>query len=139
MQPPQKAARLISAVMDRYGTITHIKSHINILTKIFSRRIYINMTKRTDFEWDTAKDLINQQKHGVTFALAQLAFLDHDRIILEDLEHSQNEKRYYCLGRVAGGILTVRFTYRKGKIRIIGAGYWRKGKKIYEKQNKVHG
>jgi len=97
------------------------------------------MTKRSDFEWDSAKDLINQQKHGVSFALAQLAFLDHQRIILEDLGHSSDENRYYCLGKVTDGILTVRFTFRKSKIRIIGAGYWRKGKKIYERENKIHG
>ena len=96
------------------------------------------MTKRSDFEWDSAKDLKNKEKHGVSFALAQLAFLDHHRIILEDLEHSQDEKRYYCLGQVSDGILTVRFTYRKRKIRVIGAGYWRKGKKIYEKENQIH-
>ncbi|GHU08368.1 hypothetical protein FACS189431_4490 [Alphaproteobacteria bacterium] len=30
------------------------------------------------------------------------------------------------------GIATVRFTIRKGNIRIIGAGYWRKGNRIYE-------
>jgi len=96
------------------------------------------MKKRSDFEWDAAKDQLNQEKHGVSFALAQLAFLDHDRVILEDLEHSGDEKRYYCLGRVSGGIMTVRFTRRFQKIRIIGAGYWRKGKKIYERQNKVH-
>jgi uncharacterized DUF497 family protein len=93
------------------------------------------MKKRSDFEWDSAKDKLNQKKHGVSFALAQLAFLDHNRVILEDLEHSADEKRFYCLGKVAGGIMTVRFTYRKNKIRIIGAGYWRKGKKIYEKEN----
>jgi len=62
-----------------------------------------------------------------------------NRVILEDLEHSDAEKRYYCLGRVADGIMTVRFTYRKNIIRIIGAGYWRKGKKIYETENKIHG
>ena len=56
---------------------------------------------------------------GVSFALAQLAFFDHQRIILEDLEHSGDENRYYCLGKVTDGILTVRFTYRKNKIRII--------------------
>lgn len=101
--------------------------------------LYLNhMKSRSDFEWDSAKDILNQKKHGVSFALAQLAFLDHNRVILEDLEHSDDEKRYYCLGRVAGGIMTVRFTYRKNKIRIIGAGYWRKGKKIYEKENKIH-
>ncbi len=91
-----------------------------------------------DFEWDENKDKTNQEKHGVSFALAQLAFLDHSRLILEDLEHSIDEKRYYCLGRVSGGILTVRFTYRSDTIRIFGAGYWRKGKKIYEKENKIH-
>jgi uncharacterized DUF497 family protein/predicted DNA binding CopG/RHH family protein len=89
------------------------------------------MTKRSDFEWDSTKDLINQEKHGVSFAMAQLAFLDHQRIILEDLEHSLDENRYYCLGKVTDGILTVRFTYRNDKIRIIGAGYWRKGKIKY--------
>jgi len=93
------------------------------------------MKKRSDFEWDSPKDKLNQKKHGLSFALAQLAFLDRNRIILEDLEHSEDEKRYYCLGKVAGGIMTVRFTYRNSKIRIIGAGYWRKGKKIYEKEN----
>ncbi len=97
------------------------------------------MTKSSDFEWDSSKDKLNQEKHGASFALAQLAFLDYNRVILEDLEHSDEKKRYYCLGRVAGGIMTVRFTYRKNKIRIIGAGYWRKGKKIYERENKIHG
>ena len=81
---------------------------------------------------------MNQKKHGVSFDLAQMAFLDGKRVILEDIEHSSKEKRYYCLGSVAGGIITVRFTYRRNKIRIIGAGYWRKGKSIYEKENKIH-
>jgi hypothetical protein len=97
------------------------------------------MAKRSDFEWDSNKDQRNQEKHGVSFATAQRAFLDPNRIILEDLEHSDHEKRYYCLGMVSGGIMTVRFTYRLEKIRIIGAGYWRKGKKLYEKENNLYG
>ncbi|MFH1066848.1 MAG: BrnT family toxin, partial [bacterium] len=32
-------------------------------------------------------------------------------------------------------VLTVRFTWRDEILRIIGAGYWRKGKKLYEKEN----
>ena len=44
---------------------------------------------------------------------------------------------FRCLGKVVEGILTVRFTYRKNKIRIIGAGYWRKGKKLYEDENAI--
>lgn len=93
---------------------------------------------QTAFDWDPAKDKQNQSKHGVSFALAQLAFFDDSRVILEDQEHSDEEKRYYCLGQVGNGILTVRFTYRNNIIRIIGAGYWRKGKKIYERENNLH-
>ena len=48
---------------------------------------------------------------------------------------SQTEERFYCFGEVDGGVLTVRFTYRASVIRIIGAGYWRKGKAIYEREN----
>ncbi|WP_231363524.1 BrnT family toxin [Thioalkalivibrio sulfidiphilus] len=59
-------------------------------------------------------------------------------MIAEDLSHSQGEKRYFCFGKVPDGILTVRFTYRHGLIRIIGAGYWRKGKQIYERENQIH-
>lgn len=92
---------------------------------------------KESFEWDDGKDMANQAKHGVPFFLAQLAFIDPRRVIAEDLSHSAREKRYYCFGKVEGGILTVRFTYRGGVIRIIGAGYWRKGMRIYEKENQV--
>ncbi|WP_419812237.1 BrnT family toxin [Bacterioplanoides sp.] len=92
------------------------------------------------FEWNEAKSLSNQEKHGVSFDEAQHAFVDKHRVIAEDLAHSQNEKRYFCFGydKDYSGILTVRFTYRGNRIRIFGAGYWRKGKKIYEQANSVH-
>ena len=63
---------------------------------------------------------------------AQQAFMDGKRIIAEDLDHSHSEKRYVCFGQVSRHIMTVRFTWRNNTIRIIGAGYWRKGKKIYD-------
>lgn len=87
------------------------------------------------FDWDVDKDAENQRKHGVSFSLAQHAFADLNRVIAEDLVHNKTEKRYFCFGEVNGGILTVRFTYRGGVIRIFGAGYWRKGKAIYEREN----
>lgn len=90
-----------------------------------------------DFEWDEDKNIENQRKHGVDFETAQYAFLDSERIIAKDTAHSNDEERYYCFGKVREGVLTVRFTYRINRIRIIGAGYWRKGKNIYEKQNKL--
>lgn len=89
------------------------------------------------FEWDEGKNAQNIVKHDVDFAEAQEAFLDKARIVAEDLSHSSIEKRYFCIGKIRGGVVTVRFTYRDKKIRIIGAGFWRKGKKIYEK-SKLH-
>jgi len=89
------------------------------------------------FTWDPKKDLENREKHGVSFAEAQYAFADPRRVIAEDLSHSGREKRYYCFGKVGGGILTVRFTYRGGVVRIFGAGYWRKGEAIYDRENTV--
>jgi uncharacterized protein len=94
--------------------------------------------KLSNFEWDVAKYVLNQEKHGVAFALAQYAFADPLRIIAKGEEHSGAEDRYYCFGEVDGGVMTVRFTYRASKVRIIGAGYWRKGKAIYEQENNLH-
>ncbi len=93
----------------------------------------------TEFEWDERKNTANKRKHGVSFYEAQFAFLDANRVVAKDLDHSEDEQRFYCFGKNRGGtgILTVRFTYRAGRIRIIGAGYWRKGKKLYEQANSI--
>jgi uncharacterized protein len=88
---------------------------------------------KPNFEWDTEKDAYNRKKHGISFYEAQQAFLDPNRLIAKDVTHSQKEPRYYCFGQVLDAVMTVRFTYRGHIIRIIGAGYWRRGKKIYEK------
>ena len=87
------------------------------------------------FDWDPEKDAENQRKHDVSFGRAQYAFADPKRVIAKDVSHSQTEDRYYCFGEVDGGVLTVRFTYRDSVVRIIGAGYWRKGKATYEREN----
>lgn len=92
----------------------------------------------TRFEWDEDKDRLNQEKHGLSFRLAQYAFADPCRVIAQDVSHSAQEKRLYCMGKVGDEIATVRFIYRNQVIRIFGAGYWRKGKKLYEKQNQIH-
>jgi uncharacterized protein len=64
------------------------------------------------FEWDQKKNELNISKHGVSFYEAQQAFLDPNRIIAEDIEHSLKEKRYYCFGQVDGEVMTVRFVYK---------------------------
>ena len=86
----------------------------------------------TEFIWDPHKEWFNLFKHGVNFAQASMVFRDPHRKIFKDVRHSLEEDRWFCIGKVQGKILTVRFLYCDGKIRIIGAGYWRKGRKYYE-------
>lgn len=87
------------------------------------------------FAWDEKKNAANLQKHGIDFEACKIAFADTQRLIVEDAAHSQREQRFFCIGRVSEGIVTVRFTWRDGVIRIIGAGFWREGKARYEKEN----
>ncbi len=91
-----------------------------------------------EFEWSESKNRINIEKHGVTFYAAQYAFADPKRIILEDMAHSIDEKRFFCIGKTIDGVVTVRFVCRGQTIRIFGAGYWRKGKKLYEKTHQIY-
>ncbi|MBN2077471.1 MAG: BrnT family toxin [Spirochaetes bacterium] len=91
-----------------------------------------------EFEWDDAKNSENMRKHGVSFFEAQSAFFDPGRVIAADPSHStENEKRYFCFGKIGTSIMTVRFTLRANRIRIFGAGYWREGRKKYEEKNRV--
>jgi uncharacterized protein len=86
-----------------------------------------------DFVWDVDKEVLNLRKHGVDFTTAARAFKDPGRKIFRDAQHSSHEERLFCIGQVGKEIITVRFTYRAGKIRIFGAGLWRKGRSYYEK------
>jgi len=84
------------------------------------------------FVWDVQKEATNLREHGVDFATAAKVFKDPRRRIYADEKHREAEERFFCFGEVEGRILTVRFTYRAGQIRIYGAGYWRKGRSYYE-------
>lgn len=89
------------------------------------------------FEWDDQKNEANLKSHGVDFFDAQTAFTDPKRLVFKDLDHSHDEDRFFCIGVCEGKIVTVRFTMREKRIRILGAGFWRKGKAMYEEKNNV--
>lgn len=89
--------------------------------------------------WDDAKERSNVEKHGVDFTTAIAVFDDPHLVMADDVAHSAIERRFFAFGWVGGGVLTVRFTVRDESIRIIGAGYWRKGRDYYEEANNLHG
>lgn len=76
------------------------------------------------FEWDSGKETINIQKHGISFELAAQVFTDPNRIEMFDSKHStMEEERYITIGMLMEEliVLTVVYTERKERIRIISA------------------
>lgn len=59
------------------------------------------------FEWDSAKEAINIQKHGVTFEQAAYVFADPYALNSYDEEHSDDEDRWILLGQSLNEVILV--------------------------------
>jgi uncharacterized protein len=84
------------------------------------------------FEWDSAKAISNEAKHGVPFAYAARVFLDARRFT-EKSPHGSQEVRYVVMGMIEGRLFVVVYTLRTRIIRLISA---RKGN--VREQKKYH-
>jgi uncharacterized protein len=74
-----------------------------------------------EYEWDDKKNQQNQAKHGIDFYDAIRIFMDVDRIEWLDDRKDYQEKRYLTIGIVFDVLLTVVYTLRSGKHRLISA------------------
>jgi uncharacterized DUF497 family protein len=75
------------------------------------------------FEWDDAKDLLNHEKRGISFAEARRLFESGvDYLEIFDNEHSDSEDRFIAICPIERGIVVIVYTERdEDIIRIIGA------------------
>ena len=74
------------------------------------------------FDWDSKKNLINIEKHGVSFKMAASSFFDPKAVTID--AHSQEEDRFILIGvNKYDKLLTVCHCYRDDEniIRIISA------------------
>ncbi len=53
---------------------------------------------KTNFEWDTRKNLTNKLKHNVSFEEASTVFSDTLSITIHDPAHSVEEDRFITIG-----------------------------------------
>ncbi|MHB8069098.1 MAG: BrnT family toxin [Desulfobaccales bacterium] len=74
-----------------------------------------------NFEWDSDKAVLNFRKHGVTFEQAAYAFRDPFGVEWTDERTAYDEDRIILLGMSGGQILSVVYTERNERIRIISA------------------
>jgi uncharacterized protein len=79
-------------------------------------------TGKLEFEWHPPKAAANLKKHKVSFDEAKTVFGDKRHLEVTDREHSFDEMRHLAIGRSEKGrILTLAFTERAAKIRLISA------------------
>jgi uncharacterized DUF497 family protein len=79
------------------------------------------MEKQVEFEWDPAKALANMRKHKVPFLVACEVFKDENRVERPGDSDDEDEERWIVLGRVEERVLTVVYTKRGARIRLISA------------------
>jgi hypothetical protein len=73
------------------------------------------------FEWDDAKAEANLRKHKVRFEHAAEACEDPYALIELDDSDDYGEERFILIGKATDGLLTVIYTERNDRIRIISA------------------
>ncbi len=74
-----------------------------------------------DFEWDEAKARLNLRNHGLSFEVAREAFDDFYAYEWADEREDYGEERFNITGMVQGRLITVTFTIRETKLRLISA------------------
>ena len=79
------------------------------------------MSPSKRFQWDEAKNRQNIQRRGISFKQAALVFDDPKRIERVDNRQDYGEERIAVIGRSAGRILYVVYTWRGNARRIISA------------------
>jgi hypothetical protein len=76
-----------------------------------------------EFEWDDAKAAANVRDHGVGFELAARAFNDPFAVEWFDTRRAYGEDRMILLAMVDGQVLTVVYTERGERVRLISARF----------------
>jgi uncharacterized DUF497 family protein len=100
--------------------------------------IFNKIKECSGFEWDKHNIQKNWEKHKVSPVESEQAFFNRPLIIVKDIYHSQEEERFYALGKTdQGRRLFIAFTLRKKLIRIISSrDMSNKERKIYENGKK---
>lgn len=100
--------------------------------------IYQKLRECTGFQWDKHNIQKIWERHKVSPTESEQAFFNKPLIVAKDAKHSQEEKRFYALGKIdQDRRLFVAFTIRKKLIRVISSRDMnKKERRVYEKREK---
>jgi len=89
------------------------------------------LQKVKGFDWDNGNKEKSWSKHQITQQQAEEVFSNSPKLFVYDERHSQKEGRFMVLGKThIHTRLTIVFTVRKNKIRVISARRMKKGREI---------
>jgi len=93
-----------------------------------------SLTECVGFQWDKGNLIKVWERHGVAPLECEEVFFNEPLVALPDEGHSEQEDRYYALGRTDDGrLLFVAFAIRGRLIRVISArDMSRRERRIYE-------
>ena len=96
-----------------------------------------DLSSLNGFEWDEGNQTKNWIKHQVSTSECEEVFFNLPLLLADDVQHSQEEKRFYVLGQTnAERKLFISFTIRTNKVRVISArDMSRKERQVYAKEN----
>jgi hypothetical protein len=98
----------------------------------------MNLKNLAGFNWDKANKEKNMVKHGVHYKECESVFFNKPLVFFKDEKHSTRETRYGVFGRTdRKKLLTIFFTIRNNKIRVISArNQNKKERNLYEQKSK---
>lgn len=97
----------------------------------------VDLGRFDGFDWDDGNRTKNWAKHQVSTSECEEVFFNLPLLLADDVQHSQQENRFYVLGQTnAGRRLFISFTIRTNKIRVISArDMSRKERQAYAKKS----
>jgi uncharacterized DUF497 family protein len=75
----------------------------------------------SEFEWDPIKDAVNRRKHGISFEEAKAVFADPYSVEWICSDPAEDEERYMLVGRAGWRLISVVYTERGNRLRLISA------------------
>jgi len=92
--------------------------------------------ERTEFVWDKGNEEKSKKTHNVEWWECEEVFLNFPLFLFPDIKHPEREERFFAFGRShANRLLTIVFTVRQKKIRVISARDMnKKERKVYHEE-----
>ena len=98
------------------------------------RKLFLNCT---GFDWDDGNSEKNWILHQVSRNESEQVFFNAPIVVVDDISHSQSEKRWFLLGKTdTNRLLFVVFTVREELIRVISSRVMsKKERRIYHEKS----